>query len=57
MPSCKVFSKDVLLCKQCNMQYSSLLPEVRQMCAFKNHLNIHSLNNYTLVIKYTLNIP
>ena len=29
--------------------HASLLLEVRQMCAFKSHLNIHLLNNYALV--------
>ena len=29
--------------------HASLLPEVRQVCAFKSYLNIHLLNNYTLL--------
>ena len=52
MPSYKVSNKPRMYFHAnnviCNI-HASLLPEVRQVCAFKSYLNIHLLNNYTLV--------
>ena len=52
MPSYKVSNKPrMYFCANnvaCSI-YVSLLPEVRQVCAFKSYLNIYLLNNYTLV--------
>ena len=57
MPSYKVSNKPrMYFCANnviCSI-HASLLPKVRQVCAFKSYLNIHLLNNYTLVftLKY-----
>ena len=52
MPSYKVSNKPrMYFCANnvvCSI-HASLLLEVRQVCAFKSYLNIHLLNNYTLV--------
>ena len=52
MPSYKVSYKPrMYFCANkvvCNI-HASLLLEVRQVCAFKNYLNLHLLNNYALV--------
>ena len=53
MPSYKVSNKPMMYFCANNVLVCSihayLLPEVRQVCAFKSYLNIHLLNNYAVV--------